>query len=550
MKTNILRIKHLCALLLTALTFVACSGDNNELPTPPDSDSAAADSVHFTAIFGVKNQGTRALTDPGDGTLNASWQVGEQIAIVYEDYTDVKCIATVTAVDGAGNATVTATLPGSIENNQEVTFIYPASAADGSGLRSNLLATQDGTLATLSSQFDVATAEGNIVRDGDTGQPNGTVTLQNQFAICKFQFKDESDNLMSTIAKVTITDLSTSEVITVCTPTLQSAVYVAMKPSKNSTKFDVELSNHFLYTKTSNANLEAGLFYQPTLSASLSPSSPSCIPLTFEAKVASSSVTFDNQGESINLEYSTDGSTWTDCSSGVTVTLENIGDKVAFRGNNTSFSHNKKHIFTFTGQCYIYGNIMSLLESATFATATELKTSFVFWFLFHNQSALYNHPINELLLPATTLTSDCYEEMFSGCTNITKAPDLPATTLADLCYAWMFSGCTSLTKAPDLPATTLTSDCYENMFSGCTNITKAPDLPATTLADLCYAEMFRGCTNLNSIRCLATDISATNCTTNWLDGTAATGTFTKAASMTSWPTGASGIPDGWTVVDE
>lgn len=92
--------------------------------------------------------------------------------------------------------------------------------------------------------------------------------------------------------------------------------------------------------------------------------------------------------------------------------------------------------------------------------------------------------------------------------------------------------------------------CYQSMFEGCTNLTKAPDLPATTLTGWCYTGMFSDCTNLNSIKCLATAISATNCTTDWLEGTAATGTFTKAASMTSWPTGTSGIPDGWTVVDE
>ena len=46
---------------------------------------------------------------------------------------------------------------------------------------------------------------------------------------------------------------------------------------------------------------------------------------------------------------------------------------------------------------------------------------------------------------------------------------------------------------------------------------------------------------------LATDISAENCLTGWVDSVAATGTFVKAASMTSLPTGASGIPSGWTV---
>ncbi|MBO4800990.1 MAG: hypothetical protein J5545_03905 [Bacteroidaceae bacterium] len=546
MKTNILHLKHLFALLLSTLTFVACSSDNNELTTPADPDTSAADSVRFTAIFGVKNPETRALTDPGDGTLTASWQVNEQISIVYGGE---KYIATVTAVDGAGSATVTATLPGDIPNNQAVTFIYPSSAADGSGLRSDLLANQDGTLATLSSRFDVSTAEGKIVRDGHTAQPNGTVTLKNQFAICKFQFKDEHDKLISTITKVTITDLSTTEVITVRTHSPQSAVYVAMKPSKNSMKFEVD-NCIGIYQKTSNANLEAGLFYQPTLTTSYSRISPRTIPLTFEAK-ESVRVTFNNQGQSINLQYSLNGGELTDCSAGVTLDLDEPGEKVSFYGDNTSFSKSGiDNMFTLAGSGYIYGNIMSLLESSTFATATELKADAVFFQLFRDQTALYSHPTNELVLPATTLTSQCYYNMFLSCRNLTKAPDLPATTLAQQCYFSMFSHCINLTKAPDLPATTLADQCYARMFDGCTNLTKAPDLPATTLANLCYIRMFNGCTSLNSIKCLATDIPLTACTSGWLDGVAATGTFTKAASMTSWPTGVSGIPEGWTVVNE
>jgi hypothetical protein len=34
----------------------------------------------------------------------------------------------------------------------------------------------------------------------------------------------------------------------------------------------------------------------------------------------------------------------------------------------------------------------------------------------------------------------------------------------------MFSGCTALTQAPELPAKTLKGNCYQNMFSGCTNL--------------------------------------------------------------------------------
>ena len=114
----------------------------------------------------------------------------------------------------------------------------------------------------------------------------------------------------------------------------------------------------------------------------------------------------------------------------------------------------------------------------------------------------------------------------------------------------MFFNCTSITTAPDLPATTLADRCYREMFYDCTGITTAPILPATTLANYCYQEMFRDCTNLNSITCLATDISATDCTLYWIRGVAESGTFTKAASMNDWTTTYyDGIPSGWTVVN-
>ena len=151
-------------------------------------------------------------------------------------------------------------------------------------------------------------------------------------------------------------------------------------------------------------------------------------------------------------------------------------------------------------------------------------------------------------LPVTTLAQSCYSNMFNGCTSLTTAPDLPATTLATDCYSSMFHGCTNLTTAPDLPAITLASYCYSNMFNGCTSLIEAPELPATTLASYCYSAMFYNCPNLNYIKCLATDISATDCTRYWVSGVSSTGTFIKNSSMSSWIIGSSdGIPSNWTV---
>lgn len=111
----------------------------------------------------------------------------------------------------------------------------------------------------------------------------------------------------------------------------------------------------------------------------------------------------------------------------------------------------------------------------------------------------------------------------------------------------MFFNCTNLATAPELPATILANNCYQSMFWNCRSLTIAPILSAETLVTACYAQMFYGCTNLTSITCLATNISATSCTHNWVSGVAASGTFTKAPSMTSWTTDSKGIPSGWIV---
>ena len=301
------------------------------------------------------------------------------------------------------------------------------------------------------------------------------------------------------------------------------------------------------------------------------------------------------------MKYSKNGAAATTVENTADLSIDvAAGDTVAFYGNGTSITcYNETNITGGTAQVNAYGNIMSLVDEEGFATATTLPADETFASLFSDNTNLLD--ASKLQLPATTLTESCYdsmfigcssltkapdlpatiltyycytfmfslcssltkapdlpatilayhcyEEMFSGCSSLTKAPELPATTLTESCYTYMFSNCSSLTTAPELPATTLTDSCYESMFRGCSSLTTAPDLPATTLAYGCYRFMFSSCTSLNSVTCLATDISARYCTSSWLSGVAATGTFTKAASMKNWPGGDSGIPTGWTTED-
>ena len=151
-------------------------------------------------------------------------------------------------------------------------------------------------------------------------------------------------------------------------------------------------------------------------------------------------------------------------------------------------------------------------------------------------------------LPATTLAASCYFHMFVGCTSLTKAPELPATTLAVACYSAMFYRCTSLTQAPELPATTLANSCYSSMFSECTSLTQAPELPATTLPDNCYGSMFYKCKKLNYIKMMAINInvSMNYPFESWVYGVSTTGIYVMNAATTLTPSPSS--PGGWTVI--
>ena len=112
----------------------------------------------------------------------------------------------------------------------------------------------------------------------------------------------------------------------------------------------------------------------------------------------------------------------------------------------------------------------------------------------------------------------------------------------------MFKGCTSLTIAPSiLPATTLASECYAEMFSNCTSLTTAPELPALTLVSSCYYLMFNGCSSLSYIKALFTTTPSSSYTSNWVYGVAPSGTFIKSSEATWNVNGVHGVPNGWTV---
>ena len=233
--------------------------------------------------------------------------------------------------------------------------------------------------------------------------------------------------------------------------------------------------------------------------------------LCFTAEEVDSTISMSVNGTPTKgqaFEISIDGETWSAFIPGVTdITLSNVGDKVYFRGDNTTVNESTStyYAFVMTGKISASGNVMSLLDK-TCQSKVILNDS-CYYNMFHGCTSLTTAPE----LPATAVSSRCYNRMFSSCTSLTTAPELPATSLASSCYDSMFSGCTSLTTAPELPATALTVSCYDSMFRDCTSLTTAPALPATSLASSCYKRMFHGCASLTTASALPATRLASSC---------------------------------------
>ena len=211
--------------------------------------------------------------------------------------------------------------------------------------------------------------------------------------------------------------------------------------------------------------------------------------LTFTAKEAGSTITFEWKTGS-DVMYSIDGGNyWDEYTNGTEIKLDRVGSTVSFKGKNVTTDYYNH--FTMNGIIEASGSVTSLTDGEGNKTDVNLSEK-CYEYMFCECTSLTTAPE----LPATTLQPYCYAFMFSGCISLTTAPELPAEQLASFCYESMFSGCTSLTTAPELPAEQLASFCYEYMFYGCTSLTTAPELPAEQLAESCYKYMLSRCTSL------------------------------------------------------
>ena len=229
------------------------------------------------------------------------------------------------------------------------------------------------------------------------------------------------------------------------------------------------------------------------------------VPLTMEAltngkiKVVVDENIVENKVKTAGMQYAVNDGDKKTIKTTTEIDVEK-GYRVTFYGNYTfTDCYRGTKISGGDAEVMVYGNIMSLVDETGFASANALSQEYAFTELFYQNTKLKD--ASGLLLPATKLAPRCYYCMFSGCSELTAAPELPATELVKWCYRMMF---------------------YK-------------------------------CKNLASVTSLATSgFETEKCLYDWLNGAGSGVTGTKtftAVSGINWPAGESGIPDGWSRVD-
>jgi len=288
------------------------------------------------------------------------------------------------------------------------------------------------------------------------------------------------------------------------------------------------------------------------------------------------------------IEYSKDGGNWVSVTTGATPITINVvpGTKVQLRGNNSSYctynSGNYYHMsFGGTATFNLFGNIMSLINKTNFQNLTTLTGDYAFASLFASSKVV---SAENLALPATTLSNQCYRGMFKDCVNLTNVVSvLPAKTATLKCYQQMYLHCTGLTQIRcNIDLENTATDCCNAMFSGCTNVTNtyqyselnklklkssvvqttayasmfdqcssltmSPEILADTVNSYGCSSMFYSCSSLRTIYCKATTFSADSFS-NWVYGVPVAGgmagyNFYKHHDA-DWGYGVNAIPQGW-----
>ena len=277
--------------LMAAISLASCSRIGEIPGEEPEIQVPAANEIDFSATLAPKGEEPQSKaitsgTEAGKEVLNVAWAENERIAIYYQKTDDsyATAMATVGTPNVDGSAPLTATLTDAKGGTAK--FIYPYSLAKDGELNtgnSSDFQKQDGTLEFISQKLDAATATGTIAVNGATATVSGTVAMQNQVCICKFNFRELNSDITENYYDITIREWDGDQITHIyknsntasIAKASMNAVYMALLgaegkrftfsvngQNKTSASAEFSMLKNSYSSTSSNVTLTAGKFYR------------------------------------------------------------------------------------------------------------------------------------------------------------------------------------------------------------------------------------------------------------------------------------------------
>ena len=326
------RMKYFSLILATLLVgalAISCNevGLENQIPEENNTPQGPVQ-MTFKATVAAKGSSTKSVDANGVTT----WVVNEQMAVYYQKTNDTYGTATAKVDEvNNGNATISATLT-EAKDGGTVKFVYPATLVNATGddIDAAKLATQHGTIADISLNFDAATASATLQTDGTTCGTTENIRFTNQVFIGKFTPK-LSGTSIDGITTLTISDESNTYTVTPSSGTFGTdGIYVAMLPvsDKKLSLSAVTTAQTYLFGGK-KVTLSAGKLYNNL--------AVECYPQTVNlANIDADFTARDGQILTGNLTDNLTGNHKISIADGATVTLDGVtitclgnGDKYA-----------------------------------------------------------------------------------------------------------------------------------------------------------------------------------------------------------------------------
>ncbi|MCR5240345.1 MAG: hypothetical protein K6E15_09345 [Prevotella sp.] len=418
--------------LTAAIACTACSSDLVREDIFPDKGSTLT--VH--AIKSQATADTRGLNPPdGSNNITAVWGESDRVSVLSATGAVVGIMTPTTT--GTASTKLKATLNSRVNKGDQLKLVFPRTGRDYTG--------QVGTLEDIAANYDYASAQVEVNFTDGSFVSASDAHFVNQQAIVKFSLTDGSKPLKVSSLTIAADGLiqkdETKGSVTITPATATNEIYAALSglEKKVVTLTATVGTRTWSYTTSEAKSFTNGNSYR--VSCKLRKQAlPYPQPLTLECAASDCRVSVTDYGD---LEYYTSFKKQWLAYNGDDIDLSQ-GEWVSFRGTNstnaeTSSSSQYMHI-QCNDKCYVYGNIMSLLNKENFATMTTLPYEHTFQNLFKDNTYITHAEGKDLVLPATSLKSYCYSEMFSGCSNFNYikclATEIP-TTEESCTFDWL-----------------------------------------------------------------------------------------------------------------